>query len=139
VAVAEQVLALIDRGSRRHDFPEPSEAAAYAEVLKRDLTLRLARRTLALKLTASAFPDPAELLTGWGIIQIEFSAPPAPPAAGAHRLALENRPLTTVSVYLLNATRPRSGTVQITRQKRTDTQSAGEIEFTLHPAAGQCH
>jgi hypothetical protein len=104
-------------------------------VLKRDLTRRLDRRKLELKLTATAFPAPAELLTGWGIIKVEFSATPEPLAAGVHRLALENRHLTMVSVYLLNATQPRSSTVQITRQKRTDTQSAGEIEFTFHPAA----
>ena len=133
VAVAEQVLALIDRN--RDGTISPSEAATYAEVLKRDLTLRLDRRKLALKITAAEFPSPAALRTGWGIIQVEFSATPEPLASGAHRLALENRHLTTVSVYLLNAAQPRSGTVRITRQKRNNTQSAGEIAFTVHPAA----
>jgi len=133
VAVAEQMLALIDRN--RDGAISTNEVAAYAELLKRDLTLRLDRRKLALKLTASAFPAPAELRTGWGIIQMEFSAPPGPLAAGAHRLALENRHLATGSVYLINAAPPRSGTLQITRQKRNDNQSAGEIEFTFHPSA----
>jgi len=63
----------------------------------------------------------------------EFSATPDPLAAGAHRLTLKNRHLATVSVYLLNAARPRADTLQITRQTRNDNQSAGEIEFTFHP------
>jgi len=130
-AVAEQVLALID--PNRDGTISPSEAVAYAELLKRDLTLRLDRRTLALTLTASAFPAPAELHTGWGIIQIEFSATPGPLAAGAHRLTLKNRHLATVSVYLTNAMQPGSGTLQITKQTRNDNQSAGEIEFTFYP------
>jgi hypothetical protein len=36
-------------------------------------------------------------------------------------------------VYLINAAQPRFVTVQITRQKRNENQSAGEIEFTFHP------
>ena len=131
VAVAEQVLAEIDRD--RDGAISTNEAAAYAELLKRDLTLRLDRRSLELKLTASEFVEPAELRTGSGIIQIEFSAILGPLAAGPHRLMLENRHLTTMSVYLINASQPRFATVQITRQKRNENQSAGEIDFTFHP------
>ena len=132
VAVAEQVLAQIDRD--RDGAISANEAAAYGELLKRDLTLRLDRRNLELQLTASEFPAPVELRTGGGIIQMEFSATPGPLAAGAHRLALENRHLTTVSVYLINAAQPRSGAVHITKQQRNDNQSAGEIEFIFHPS-----
>ena len=64
---------------------------------------------------------------------MEFSAISGPLAAGPHRLTLENRHLTTMSVYLINAAQPRFATVQITRQKRNENQSAGEIEFTFHP------
>ena len=131
VAVAEQVIAPIDRD--RDGTISAQEAAAYAELLKRDLTLRMDGRKLELKLTASEFVPPAELRTGSGIIQMEFSAILGPLAAGPHRLTLENRHLTKMSVYLINAARPRFATVEITRQKRNDNQSAGEIEFTFHP------
>jgi hypothetical protein len=131
VAVADKVLAVIDRD--RDGAISPNEAAAYAESLRRDLTLRLDRRDLELKVTASKFPAPAELRTGWGIIQVEFTAAPGRLAAGAHRLTLENRHLAAVSVYLINAARPRSDTVQINSQKRNDNQSTGEIEYTFHP------
>jgi len=102
-------------------------------LLKRDLALRVDGRDLELKLSASEFVEPAELRTGSGTIQMEFSAIFDPLAAGPHKFTLENRHLTTISVYLINATQPRFATVQITRQKRNENQSAGEIEFYYHP------
>jgi hypothetical protein len=133
VAVAEQVLAEIDRN--RDDAISKNEAAGYAKLLKRDLTLRVDGRTLELKLTAFEFASPAELRTGAGIIQMEFSAMSGPLVAGPHRLTLENRHLTPMSVYLINAAKPKFSTVQITRQKRNENQSAGEIEFTFRGSA----
>ncbi len=127
VAVADKVIALIDRD---HDgVISTDEATAYAETLKRDLTLRLDQRKLELKLIASECPTPAELRTGWGIIQIEFSTGPGPVAAAAHKLTLENKHLPGISVYLFNAALPKSSSIQISGQKRNDTQSTGEIEF----------
>jgi hypothetical protein len=129
VAVAEQVLAEIDRD--RDGAISKNEAAAYAELLKRDLALRVDGRTLELKLSASEFVEPADLRTGSGTIQMEFSAIFGPLAAGPHKLTLDNRHLTAISVYLINAAQPRFATVQITRQKRNENQSSGEIEFYL--------
>jgi hypothetical protein len=129
VAVADQVLARIDRD---HDgVISTNEAVAYSELLRRDLLLRLDQRKVELKLTSSKFPAPSELRTGWGIIQIEFSATFSSPGAGRHRLTLKNRHLPGLSVYLLNAAQPRSDSVQITSQKRNKDQSTGEIEFTI--------
>jgi hypothetical protein len=133
VDVAEQVLAQID--GDRDGAISKKEATAYAELLKRDLTLRVDGRKLKLKLTASQFPAPTELRTGLGIIQMEFSATHGPLATGAHRLTFENRHLMTVSVYLINAAQPKSRTIQITSQKRNDNQGTGEVEFTFHPSA----
>jgi nickel/cobalt transporter (NicO) family protein len=129
VAVAEQVIALIDRDGAI----SKNEAAGYAELLKRDLTLRVDGRKLELKLTASEFVPPAELRTGSGIIQMEFAAIFGPLATGPHRLTFENRHFTKMSVYLINAAQPRFAAVRITSQKRNQNQSAGEIEFTFHP------
>ena len=131
VAVAEQVLAQIDRD--RDGTISKNEAAVYAKLVKGDLTLRVDGQKLELKLTVSEFVPPAELRTGSGTIQMEFSAISGPLTAGPHRLTIENRHLTPVSVYLINAAQPRFATVQITRQKRNDNQSVGEIEFTFHP------
>jgi hypothetical protein len=129
VAVAEQVIAEIDRD--RDGAISENEAAAYAELLKRDLTLRVDGRDLELKLTGSEFVSPEELRTGSGTVEIEFCAIFSPLAAGPHRLTLENRHLTAMSVYLINGSQPRFATVQISRQKRNENQSAGEIEFNF--------
>jgi hypothetical protein len=131
VAVAEQVLAEIDRD--RDGAISPNEAAAYANLLKRDLTLRIDGRDLELKLTACEFVELAELRSGSGTIQMEFSAILGPLAEGAHSLTVENRHFTKISVYLINASPPRLATVQITRQKRNKNQSTGEMEFGFHP------
>ena len=69
VAVAEQVIALIDRN--RDGAISKNEATDYVESLRRDLTLRVDGRKLELKLTASEFVEPEELRTGSGILQIE--------------------------------------------------------------------
>jgi len=133
VEVAEKVLARIDRDN--DNAISKKESAAYAELLKRDLTLRLDGQRLKLKLTASKFPALTELRRGLGIIQIEFSATLDSLATGLHKLALENRHLPALSVYLINAAQPKTRTIQITSQKRSDNQEAGEIEFTFHPSA----
>jgi hypothetical protein len=131
VAVAEQVIALIDRD--RDGVISTNEAAAYSELVKRDLIVRLDQRDIKLQLTRSFFPEPAELRTGWGFIQMEFSAAPGRIAAGAHTLTIENRHLPGASVYLVNAAQPASGSVQIIKQTRNENQSAGEIQFTFQP------
>jgi len=135
IAVAEQVIAEIDRDS--DGAISKNEAAAYAELLKR--TLRIDGQDLELELTVSEFVPSEELRTGSGTIQMEFSAIFGLPVTGPHRLTLENRHSTAISVYLINAARPRFATVQITRQKRNQNQSAGEIEFTLSSVPPKDH
>jgi hypothetical protein len=131
VQVVDQVLARIDTD---HDGAiSAKEAAAYAESLKRDLIVRLDRRVLKLKLTAVNVLEPDELREGEGIIQLEFSVAFGPLRAGAHSLSIENRHMPDVSVYLLNAAKPKADSIQITGQKRNESQSAGEIGFTFRP------
>ena len=134
VEVADKVLAVVDRN---HDgVISTNEASAYCELLKRDLTVYLDGHKVALKPGSSSFPALTELRTGWGIMQVEFSAPIGSLAAGEHRLEVKNRHLPHLSVYLFNAAQPSSGLVQVTKQKRNKNQSMGEIEFTVqssHP------
>jgi hypothetical protein len=129
VEVADEVLQQMDRD---HDgVISTNEASAYCEVLKRDLSVQLDGHKIDFKLTASNFPALAELRTGWGIMQMEFSAPIGPLAPGAHKLSFENRHLPRLSVYLFNAAQPKSASVRIVTQKRNQNQSTGEIEFAV--------
>jgi hypothetical protein len=130
VIVAEQVLALVDRD--RDGVISPNEAADYAELLRRDLIVRVDQRNLELKPDTSKFPVPSEFRTGWGIIQMEFSVAASSLGEGPHKFTLENRHLTNASVYLFNAALPKSRSVQIIRQIRNENQSQGEIVYSFH-------
>jgi hypothetical protein len=132
VEVADRVIALIDRD--RDGTISTGEAAAYSEILKRDLVVRLDERGVDLKLTASDFPAPAEFRTGMGIVKTEFSITPGSFTPGAHRLTLDNHHLPAIGVYLFNAAKPNSESVRITGQKRNPNQSTGAIEFTYSPS-----
>jgi hypothetical protein len=132
VAVAEQVLAMI--GGAGDGVLATNEVEAYGERLKRDLIARLDDRRLELKRLAFDCPPAAELRTGWGIIQMEFSASIYPLSSGSHRLRFENRHMPAVSIYIFNVAPPKSSLVQISRQKRNHNQSLGEIEFTFDPS-----
>jgi len=131
--VAEQVLAVIDRD--RDGAISTDEATAYADLLKRDLLLRLDDRNVALKLTASSFAAPDEIRTGDGIIKVEFSAVLGALPPGSHRLTLDNAHLPKIGVYLFNAAQPNSALIQVRGQTRNANQSRGEIEFTYDPPA----
>ncbi|WP_395745429.1 hypothetical protein [Prosthecobacter sp.] len=133
VSIAEKVLALMDGNA--DGVLSTEEGAAYAALLKRELSLQLDTQDLELKLTASDIPTPAELRTGAGIMQMEFTAVPDTIAAGPHTLTLRNRHLPSVSVYLINAAKPKTATIQINRQTRIENQSAGEIAYTFQPPA----
>ena len=131
VAVAGEVMAVID--GNKDGVISTNEGAAYAEALKRDLIVRFDERLVPLKLAKWHLPAPGELKTGEGVIQMEFSATMGVMTAGTHRVAVENRHLPKVSVYLLNATLPKTEAVRITKQKRNKNQSTGEIEFGFDP------
>ncbi len=129
VDVANQVLAKIDLN--RDAIISEKEAATYAESLRRDLVVRLDRSDAGLEVAALSFAEVDELRTGRGTIRIEFSVTSTPLVVGAHRLTVENRHLSRASVYLFNAALPKSGSVKIGRQKRSNDQHRGEIEFEV--------
>jgi hypothetical protein len=112
-----------------------SEAAHHAEIFKHDLEAWLDDRKVDLTLVSSRFATPAELRSGWGRVELEFSVAIGALTAGEHKLVLENRHLPKVSVYLFNAEWPSSSEIKITRQNRNDNQSRGEIAFSYHPPA----
>jgi hypothetical protein len=129
VDVADQVLAKIDRN--RDAVISEKEAATYAESLRRDLLVRLDQSDAGLQVAAVSFAEVDELRTGQGTIRIEFSVTSTPLAVGAHRLTVENRHLPKASVYLFNAALPKSASVKIGRQKRSNDQHQGEIVFEV--------
>ena len=129
VDVADRVLAKIDRN--RDAIISEREAATYAESLRRDLVVRLDQSDAGLEVAAVSFPEVDERRTGRGTIRVEFSVTSTPLVVGSHTLTVENRHLPKASVYLFNAALPKSGSVKIGRQKRSNDQHHGEIEFEV--------
>jgi hypothetical protein len=127
IEIAEKVLSQIDTNG--DGTISSGESAAYAEILKRDLTVRFDGIATQLKLTASNIPELADLRTGHGVIQMEFLLMPSSFSGGNHRLIFENRHFDSLGVYLFNAARPRSASIRIARQNRNANQSKGEIDF----------
>ena len=134
VTVADKVLQMIDRDG--DGVISTKEAQNYADLLRRELTVRLDQREIKLDIASSYFPSPEELRSGWGFIQLEFRAKTGTLAAGRHKIAIENRHLPSSSVYLINAALPKSGNIKILAQNRNPTQSTGEIEFNLDRQRG---
>jgi len=129
VQVAEQVLSAIDTD---HDGAiSPSEATAYAGLLKREMVVRLDERAVELKMVACNVPPAEELRSGWGIIQIEYAISQGALGAGPHHLTFENRHMSRMGVYLFNAAQPKAPSIQIVGQRRNNNQSLGEIEFAV--------
>jgi hypothetical protein len=137
VQVASQVLAVVDRD--RNGVISTNEAVAYAEAVRKDLVVRLDGRSVTLKLNASNFPAVNEIRDGLGIIQIEFSVTPGSFLTGPHTLTVEDHHLLAISAYLVNAARPKSALIQITGQKRNETQSFGEVDFNFSAPAKPAH
>ena len=129
VDVADQVLAKIDLN--RDAIISEKEAATYAESFRRDLVVRLDQSDAGLEVAALSFPEADELRKGRGTIWIEFSVTSTPMVVGAHTLTVENRHLSRASAYLFNAALPKSGSIKIGRQKRSNDQHQGEIEFEV--------
>lgn len=128
VEVADHMLSLIDLD--RDGVISAGESAAYAERVKRDLQLRVDRHEVSLELTASQFPEVEEMRSGFGIVQLEFTATPPTLAGGAHEISFENHHQPSASVYLFNATKPKSAAIKIDRQTRNRNQSQGGVEFS---------
>ena len=133
VAIVGRILGVID--TNRDDQISPHEAEAYAELLKRDLSVRMDGSDMELKRITINFPEPDEMRGGWGIFRIGFDMAPGALTAGVHRIGIENKHFPAMSVYLVNAAQPKSGSVNILRQIRSQNQSTAEVEFTLQQPA----
>ena len=113
----------------------PAEELAYAEQVRRDLSLAADHSPRELSLTGRSFPPIAELQAGLGIIRLNIRAPLASVAPGVHELAFTNRHLTNLSVYLVNALVPESPAIAITQQTRDYLQNAIRLEYTVTTTA----
>lgn len=129
VAVADQVLAVLDKNGDRRVSSE--EAAAYAQHVLKDIQIKLDEKELALTVVETSFPTFREMKAGTGILRIKTTASVASLSPGKHTLSLTNAHLPAISVYLVNALTPKDRTIQITKQTRDEFQKNYHLEFRV--------
>lgn len=129
IAVAEQVLAVIDTDGNRSI--DPSEGRAYAERLLGALVLDVDATPLRVTLVESVAPTTEALLNGEGTLRVRAVAPLHPLGAGLHHLRYQNGHRPDIGVYLANALVPSSGRVAIAAQRRNADQRDLTIEYEL--------
>jgi hypothetical protein len=126
VAVYRIVLAGIDANA--DGVISEAEERAYAQRVLQDLSLNIDGRPLKLQLVSVQTPAIEDLREGRGEIRIVFGADL--PSGGANRrLILENRHLSRIAVYQVNALVPRDPNIRIVAQNRNYEQSHYELEY----------
>lgn len=131
VAVADQVLAVIDRNGDGRVSNE--EAAAYAQRVLKDIQVELDEKLLTLNLADTSFPALENVKKGEGVIRIKAIAAVGPLVSGNHALTLTNAHLPAISVYLVNALAPKDRAIQITKQTRDEHQRNYRLELRVSP------
>jgi len=129
IAVAEQMLAAIDRDGNRSISDE--EAAIYRREVLDAVTVDLDGAPLSLELVDSTVPEVAAVLNGEGTMRLHAAAALPRLSSGTHRLRYRNSHRSNIGVYLVNALVPASERVSIVAQRRDVDQRDVTIEYTL--------
>ena len=132
VAIVDQLLVVIDKN---HDGQvSKAEVATYAQLVLKDIRIRLDEKVLTLRLVETAFPALHEVKGGLGVIRIKATASVGQLSAGRHILSLTNAHLPAISVYLVNALVPKDPAIKITKQTRDELQKDYRLEFGVNPS-----
>lgn len=129
VAVFDQLFVVIDRN---HDGRvSEQEATAYGRRVLKDLRFRLDHKPVVPALAGITFPPMSDARAGIGVIRLKAAAVVNSLTPGRHEFSIDNRHLSAISVYLVNALVPKDHAIQITRQIRNENQSSYRLLFTL--------
>ncbi len=128
VAVAAQVLASIDANA--DGTISDAEQRAYAERVRRDLSLGVDGSTVPLRLVSSAFPRAEEITGGVGDILLTFAADLPAGGAATHRLTFENHHKSAIAVYLVNCLVPQDPGIRVLAQDRSYEQARYQLDFS---------
>jgi hypothetical protein len=128
VARFQDVFAQVD-GDADGALAEP-EQRAYAERVRRDLSLTVDGARLPLRLVSSTADPVEDLREGRGVLEIEWDAE-VPRGGRRRRLEFANRHRPETSVYLVNSEVPIDPDVRIVAQKRNQSQSSYRLDYTV--------
>ncbi len=132
VAVVDKVIWIMDRDG--DGAISDAEEMEFSKVIKNQLKLSIDSQTLPLEILNMEFDDPADLRSGNGNIRIELAAHFTRLLPGVQRLRFENKNLSGMSAYLVNATMPKDPAIRISKQLRNENQSVCWISFLAEPS-----
>jgi hypothetical protein len=127
VAVLRTVLAGID--SDGDGAVSEPERGAYAERVRRDVSLTVDDNRLPLRLVSATFPDIEQMKEGLGDIELEFDAV-LPPGGPDRRLVFQNRHQLGIAAYLVNCLAPSDAHIRIKSQQRDYEQAFYQLDYT---------
>jgi hydrogenase/urease accessory protein HupE len=134
VNVADAILSDIDAN---HDAViTDAEQTAYAERVRRDVTLTVDGGPATLELWSMSFAPVSELRQGLGDIVLSFRAPGVA-RDGHHRLVFENHHESAIAAYLVNTLQPTDASLRVAGQERTYDQSRYQLDVDVVSASGQ--
>jgi hydrogenase/urease accessory protein HupE len=128
VSIASRVLGEIKPDSKE-PISEPQKAA-YAERVRRDLSLGVDGRSMPLHLVSFSFPETEEITNGTGEILLKFEAD-LPVGNAARKLTLENHHQNTISAFLVNTLVPEDPRIHVLNQRRNYNQSFYQLDFAV--------
>jgi len=131
IAVAEQILAAIDRDGDR--VISGGESRAYREEVLGAMAVDLDGTPLSLSVIDGSVPEVAAVRNGEGTMRLRASAALRGVSAGTHSLRYRNSHRQDIGVYLVNALVPANDRVAVVTQRRDVDQRDVTIEYTLAP------
>ena len=129
--IASEVIARLDRDS--DNSISPFEAAAYGQLVLRDLVLKLDERPIVMSLAHVEIAPIDALRSGTGAIQLRMVGDLAAHIGGHHQVYFRNNHQPHRSVYLVNALVPEDGGVSVTGQARIANQQEVRIDYAVAP------
>ena len=128
VDVAPLIFAMINTD---HDGRiSPSEAERYANQVLRETVLEIDGHRSQLDVLRYEFPSFHEMSAGEGTIRI-YGRALWRGSAGVHHFVYQNNHKTDFGVYLVNALRPGTPSIEITEQRRDPFQRGMSLAFIL--------
>lgn len=129
VAVAPRVIAAIDTDG--DGVISAAEEAAYAEAVRRDLSLSMNGEPLGLRVASAKYSPVEAMKAGTGVMALALEAQ-LPAGVTAGTLVLANHHEAAIGRWLMNCLMPRAP-VQVLGQSRSRDQSTYEVEVRLGP------
>lgn len=129
--IASDVIARLDRDS--DNTISPIEAAAYGQLVVRDLILKVDERPVAMTLAHVEIASLDALRRGIGAIQLRTVGDLESGVTGRRQVYFRNNHQPGVSVYLVNALIPEDGDVSVVGQTRNARQQEVRIDYNVGP------